>query len=136
MEASRHHKVLIVDDDPAILHLCGRSLRSASVSVAMARSVKEARAMLAETNFDLLITDYQMPELTGFDLVLWLRNSGNLTPVILMSGTLSACKVFERAGITHWEFLGKPFHPLRFQTLVLELMCNATPPHAGKETEI
>ena len=111
-----------MDDDPAILNLCRDCLTSSRVSVALASNAYEARQILAQDGFNLLITDHRMPGPTGFDLVLGLRNEGDLTPVILMSGTPSAANAFERAGITQWEFLDKPFHPERFRNLVGKLL--------------
>src|SRR5688572_19071249 len=116
-DSNHHHKVLVVDDDPAILNLCRQCLTTSRVSVALASNVHEARQILAKDDFNLLITDYQLPGLTGFDLVLGLRNEGILTPVILMSGTPSASNAFENAGITQWEFLDKPFRHENFQNL-------------------
>jgi two-component system, NtrC family, C4-dicarboxylate transport response regulator DctD len=123
-DSNHHHNVLIVDEDPAILNLCRQCLTSSRVSVALANNVHEARQILAQNRFDLLIADFHLQGLTALDLVLGLRNEGNLTPVILMSGTPSASNAFQRADITQWEFLDKPFHPERFQNLVRQLMCD------------
>ena len=123
-DSNHHHKLLVVDADPAILYLCSQCLTTSRVSVALASNVHEARQILAQDDFDLLITDFHLQGLTALDLVLGLRKEGNLTPVILMSGTPSASNAFWPAGISQWEFLDKPFDPEKFQNLARKLMCD------------
>jgi len=72
-------RVLIVDDLPQNLTVLGSMLDQLGVASDKAESVKEAIEKIKQirsekSNYDLLITDYQMPEIDGFSLVKALRN--------------------------------------------------------------
>ena len=135
MNRSINHKVLIVDDDSAILYLCGQILAGSAI-VTTAGNAFEAGEILLRGRFDLLVTDYEMPGRNGLDLVLHLRNPGNLTPVIVMSGTPSARNAFEDAGVVNWRFLDKPFRAETFRDLVRRVLsADQSLPDRGWELE-
>jgi len=86
-------RVLIVDDLPQNLTVLGAMLGQLGVAADKAGSVKEAiekiKQMRSEkSNYDLLITDYQMPEIDGYSLVKALRHKAmfdDLKIVVLSS---------------------------------------------------
>jgi len=62
-------KILVVDDEPAILELERRILvEEGSFEVATAESAQAALDALAEDRFDLILLDVMMPDVNGFDL--------------------------------------------------------------------
>ena len=67
-------RVLLVDDDPRQLRLLARAIgaRGNDISVLTAADGSEAIALLESTQVDLVLTDIQMPQMNGFDLVSWL----------------------------------------------------------------
>ena len=67
--ALQKENILIVDDDIDILELLQRHLKSMDYHTYKAVSVKEAIYILKDTYIDLLITDIQMPEVDGLQLV-------------------------------------------------------------------
>ncbi|MCB0167300.1 MAG: response regulator, partial [Anaerolineae bacterium] len=62
--------VLIIDDDPDITYIVSTGLNKfASHSVIdIAHSGQDAIAKLQEKSYNLVITDYHMPDMTGFDV--------------------------------------------------------------------
>ena len=62
------YKILIVDDEPAIVRLCEQILRRASYQVTTARDPYHALELLAHADFDLLLVDIRMPMIDGFEL--------------------------------------------------------------------
>lgn len=67
--ALHKENILLVDDDIDILELLQRHLQSMDYHTYKAVSVKEALNILKDTYIDLLITDIQMPEVDGLQLV-------------------------------------------------------------------
>src|SRR5580692_4745395 len=81
-------RVLIVDDEPALLRALARTLTQEGHDVASAESGAEAMALLDRGHFDAVLSDIGMPEMDGFELLRSVRErSGDLDlPVILMTG--------------------------------------------------
>jgi CheY-like chemotaxis protein len=65
---ARTKSILLVDDDDLILKLLQKVLESWEASIDMAPNGKEALSKLASRNFDLMICDVQMPEMSGQEL--------------------------------------------------------------------
>src|SRR5258708_34226157 len=66
-------RILVVDDDPAILALCHRILVAEGYTVVQAKRGEEALAKLELENFDLLLTDIRLPGLNGLEVTERLR---------------------------------------------------------------
>lgn len=82
-------RVLIVDDDPEIRRLHARVLTLEGYVVETAEDGADALERLAEEDFDLVLTDKQMPNLDGTGIVLALRSAGSQIPVVMVSGSLA-----------------------------------------------
>jgi CheY-like chemotaxis protein len=79
-------KILIVDDAPTDQVLAGRLLeKNADLRAAFARNGKEALAQIAREAPDIVLTDLQMPEMDGLELVKRIRSGYAAIPVILMT---------------------------------------------------
>jgi CheY-like chemotaxis protein len=95
-------KILVVDDDPqmhelltALLSIVGR------YTILKAGDGREAQAVLPDDNPDLVITDFNMPGMTGIELVRWIKEKYPGIPVILMSNqniTLHPADIFMNKG--------------------------------------
>jgi len=79
--------VLFVDDEPALLEISRLFLeRSGDMAVTTARSVSEALKLFKNNKFDVIVTDYEMPEIDGLVFLKTLRAQGNRVPLILFTG--------------------------------------------------
>ena len=83
----RIRRVLVVDDEPALLQAVVTILEGTGFQVIAAKNGKEARAKAAEHQIDLLITDLGMPEEDGIELVRRLKSERPGLRIIAMSGT-------------------------------------------------
>jgi len=83
--------VLYVDDDPAMLLLVESLLQRAGYRVTAIERPREAieRIRAQPEAFDLVVTDYNMPELTGMDLVLAVTRIRPNLPLVISSGYVS-----------------------------------------------
>ena len=73
MDSENLCTVLVVDDDPAILRLLTSLLTSRGYDVSVARSGKEALRLIDQTPPSIVISDWEMPEMNGLDLVRRIR---------------------------------------------------------------
>ena len=80
-------ELLYVDDEPSLLELGKEFLElETDVNVTVQQSPLEALAILNDRHFDIIISDYMMPDMNGLELFKRLRISGNVTPFILFTG--------------------------------------------------
>jgi DNA-binding response OmpR family regulator len=80
--------ILLADDDSYTRALNARVLSWSGYKVKTVTNGAEARKALDLQNYDLLITENEMPEMTGLELLKHLRSRGITMPVIMTSGTL------------------------------------------------
>ncbi|NNE76357.1 MAG: response regulator, partial [Pricia sp.] len=84
--ALRKENILLVDDDIDILELLQRHLQSMEYHTYKAVSVKEALYILKDTFIDLLITDIQMPEIDGIQLLKFTDEHYPEMPKLVITG--------------------------------------------------
>jgi DNA-binding response OmpR family regulator len=78
-------EILVVDDDPDSLRALSDLLTADGYLVACASGGREALRRLTSDRPDCVVLDYAMPEVTGFEVLRNLRESGNQTPVVMLS---------------------------------------------------
>ena len=105
----RKENILIVDDDIDILELLQRHLQAMDYHTYKAVSVKEALFILKDTYIDLLITDIQMPEIDGLQLLKFTNEHYPEIPKLVVTGYPSVEDSLEviKSGAT--DYLTKPF---------------------------
>ena len=107
--ALRKENILIVDDDIDILELLHRHLKSMDYHTFKAVSVKEALFILKDTIIDLLITDIQMPEVDGLQLLKFANEHYPEMPKLVVTGYPSVNGAFEVIQSGAIDYLTKPF---------------------------
>ncbi|HBC02757.1 MAG TPA: sigma-54 dependent transcriptional regulator [Aequorivita sp.] len=101
--------ILIVDDDINILELLQRHLHSLNYHTYKAVSVKEAVAILRDTEIDLLITDLKMPEVDGFQLIQFASEHYPNMPKLVVTGYPSVQDALSAIKSGAIDYLVKPF---------------------------
>ncbi len=82
-------KVLWIDDDPDILELCDLFLKEKEISIIKITSPDKAMVLLEEKEFDVIVSDYFMPKMTGIDFFQKIRARNIKTPFIIFTGKSS-----------------------------------------------
>ena len=127
MLAGRTHgeegTILVVDDDPRILAAVSQLLSDSRYSVLSARTgaqgLQESRAFSGEIH--LLLSDFQMPVMSGVELAAAVTRERPETKVLLMSGFAGAMVALHDG----WHFLAKPFAGSQLRALVAGLISPA-----------
>jgi len=131
--------ILLVDDDIDILELLQRHLKALDYHTYKAVSVKEALYILKDSKIDLLITDIQMPEIDGLQLLKYVGEHYPEMPKLVITGYPSIDGALEviKSGAT--DYLTKPFTKEELRQAVKKSFTNKLPakersPKAGKAT--
>lgn len=81
------YKILVVDDDEALLRMFWKMLTSAGHLVETAANGQEGIVAFKKSDFDMVITDFQMPDMDGNGIAAHIRGSNKRhTPIIGISG--------------------------------------------------
>jgi putative two-component system response regulator len=111
-------RVLIVDDDPVTLEIIVENLRQFGYDVASASDGREAFELIRTGQFRLVVSDWQMPHMSGLDLCREIRRrnwSGYIYFILLTThGGVENVVCGLEAGAD--DFLTKPFHPEELRT--------------------
>jgi len=105
------HEVLYVEDDATLRSFFASLLQKAGYHVEVAEDGLAGWNALHLRRYDLLITDNQMPRLTGLELVKRLRSEGRSLPVVLASGTFDGDDAQGYDALRIAARLTKPFSP-------------------------
>lgn len=119
-------RVLVVDDEPAILDIVSFVVESQGHQVTLAGSAEEARTHAAGTGFDLAIVDVMLPGESGVSLCRFLSETCG-TPVILLTalGETSDRIVGLEAGAA--DYIGKPFNPKELSLRIAAVARRSSP---------
>lgn len=116
------HKVLIADDDIISLEVLKAMLEEYPLDLVVAGNGEDALRLALEESPELLILDYDMPDMTGADVCRALREHAafNDTPIIALTGhqSISELNACRNAGMN--ETLHKPVSPDTLAVLMRE----------------
>lgn len=102
--------ILLIEDEAVIRRELGHTLRNQGYRVTEAADGVQAVAHLTQQPFDLIISDFVMPNLHGYSLVDLIQSKWPRIPIIVISGHLS-----EHTGRTFLygvaDFIPKPIDP-------------------------
>ena len=105
--------VLVVDDATFIRDLVKKGLRDHFPGIQLEEAVngRKAQQMLTRQTVDLILCDWEMPEMSGLELLTWARAQDNLktTPFIMVTSRGDKENVVQaiQAGVS--DYIGKPF---------------------------
>ncbi|UVE17737.1 response regulator [Pseudomonas sp. LS44] len=121
--------VLVVDDAPFIRDLVKKSLRSHFPGIVLDEAVngRKAQQLLARQAFDLILCDWEMPEMSGLELLAWCRQQDALktTPFIMVTSRGDKENVVQaiQAGVS--DYIGKPFSSEQLTSKVAKALSRA-----------
>ena len=102
-------KVLIVDDNKLNIKVAEKALTFLEVSSESALSAKEALDMIATNNYDLVLMDIMMPEISGDKCLLTMKERGYNVPVIALTADAVSGAKEKYLSIGFDDYIAKPF---------------------------
>lgn len=127
---SPHGHLLLIDDDEGLRTLIAESLEMAGHRVSQAGNGREAMELLARNVFHLVITDINLPEISGLEILAHIREHSPSTPVIIITafGTVTQAVQAVRRGA--FDFLPKPINLEQLGVTVRQALEKTTLNHA------
>jgi DNA-binding NtrC family response regulator len=106
-------RVFVVDDEPNIASTISLILQANGYDARWFQNPLEALTAARLVGPDLLISDVMMPELSGIDLAILLKEQHPRCKVLLFSGHALSSDIVRKVGDhgNHFELLEKPIHP-------------------------
>ena len=103
-------KVLVADDSGVMRKIIIRALNACGVTeIVEAGDGAEAIAKFGETSVDLVMTDWNMPNKTGLDVVKEIRATGSTVPIFMITTEAEMSRVKEAIAAGVHDYLAKPF---------------------------
>ena len=120
-------RILIADDEVTLLHTMAFTLKRKGFDVDIVENGESAYNKVMESNqnskfYNLIITDIQMPGLSGLELISKIREAGIQTPILAITGfgTMNMVVELMRAGCK--DYLDKPFTMNEFIERITKLL--------------
>jgi two-component system, OmpR family, alkaline phosphatase synthesis response regulator PhoP len=125
--------ILLVDDEPHITHVMALKLRGAGFTVVTARDGEEALELAKEHRPDLVITDLQMPYMSGLELCVRLRRTPETseTPALMLTARGYVLDPFDLQQTNIKQVLPKPFSARDILARAQEVLAAGAAPGAG-----
>lgn len=125
---------LIIDDEPDIRELLEITLIRMGIDTASAQTIQEAKTRLTEQAFDLCLTDMNLPDGNGIDLVSYIQQHYASMPVAMITayGNVETAISALKAGA--FDFISKPVDLKQLRDLVNSALSLAKQNHHDAET--
>jgi len=102
-------KILVVDDNRDLREILEEYLRGEGDNVEGADNGKEALEKYRDNYYDLIITDLNMPELAGMELIKTIKQENEITEFVIITGYASMDSAVEAIKIGAFDYIVKPF---------------------------
>lgn len=133
---SRNGKVLFVDDDKRLLRALQRQLSGEEITILTATSARAAQKMLEQECVDVIVSDHQMPEISGMDFLQGVRELDRDVVLMILSGKINAAdalKAINQLGV--FRVFSKPCNATELAKSICEAvelrkladLCDALP---------
>lgn len=111
--------ILLIDDEPDLLEIYQETLREyITANFTTASNGKEALDLTQQQSFDIIISDINMPRMSGLELLKVLRENSVFTPFILITGYGDVEKIRTAWQFGAADFIDKPVNEKQFGTSV------------------
>ncbi len=115
-------KILIIDDEAPIRNVLKIHLTNASYEVMDCPTGKEGIDLALSDEFDLVLCDLKLTDMSGLDIIRSLRTNKKTMPILAISGFINNEIIDEVNAIENVKYLGKPFLKEELLQLVNEIL--------------
>lgn len=117
-------KILIIDDDEAILDSCTQVLEKGGYSVKGARDGEQGLKIFNRESFHVVLLDLKLPGLDGIEVLDHIKKENPETPVIIMTGYASVESAVEAMKLGAFDYMAKPFSPKELRVNIKKSLNN------------
>src|ERR1700684_2826215 len=110
--------VLVVDDEPDLCELLSITLQRMELDPRTANSVADAQRLIKTEHFDLCLTDMQLPDGDGLELVKWMQQSSPSVPVAVITAHGNMETAVRALKLGAFDFVSKPLDLAGLRKLV------------------
>lgn len=104
-------KILVVEDEEPIRKLIGKILLTQGMSVFQAANGSQCLGLMEKYDFDLIILDIMMGDISGYDVTKIIREQDIMTPIIFLSGKKEDEDIVKGLDVGADGYITKPFSP-------------------------
>ncbi|WP_273852842.1 response regulator [Guptibacillus spartinae] len=116
-------KLLVAEDEEILRMLIVDTLEDDDYEIDEAEDGAEAYELISNNDYDLVLLDYMMPEMTGLEVIKKVRSEGNMDVKIMMLTAKAQKKDEEIARSTGANyFISKPFSPVVLASMVGDIL--------------
>ncbi len=101
--------ILVVDDEKLILDLVKSELEKSNYNVTVVNNSKDAVKLIDATDFDLILLDLMMPDITGLELLQMIKEKKSEVSVIMMTAYGSIETAVKAMKLGAFDYITKPF---------------------------
>ena len=106
-------KVLVLEDDASLADTLVEAISTINGEAVVAGTIKRAKALVTEKEFDVCLPDYLLPDGHGGDFYSYLRDQGGTAPCIMLTGAPEIPIAVELTRNGLFDYLTKPFKTQR-----------------------
>jgi signal transduction histidine kinase len=117
-------RLLVVDDEPSIVDILQEFLGSMGYDIQIARSGEDALRRLGELQPDVVITDINLPGISGLDVMREAKQRDGEVAVIVLTGHVSAASAIDALRQGAYDYVTKPFDLEEVQKIVERAIAN------------
>jgi len=121
-ENKRKFQILIVDDEPLIRESLFEILRIEGYGVAMVDSGEEALGLLKKSKFDIVVTDFKLPLMSGIDLLTVIKKDYPKTDLIVITGYGSIETAVEAMRRGAFDYITKPINDNEIKIVINKIV--------------
>jgi DNA-binding response OmpR family regulator len=126
-------RILVIEDDPAILRGLADNLRFESHEVLTAADGEVGYRLIREQKPDLIILDLMLPKLSGYEVCRKVRDEGITTPIMMLTARGEEGDRVLGLDLGADDYVTKPFSVRELMARVRALLRRAHPPHASPD---
>lgn len=102
-------KILLVEDQPGVAQSLKQGLEENNIQVDLAANGKIGQDQINRNNYDVVVMDVMMPEISGIELCSYIRSSGNNVPILIISALDTIEDKILGLEVGGDDYLTKPF---------------------------